>query len=113
MERRQIRVVKDMNGHQEIEEILAIKNDDVIKYIDSENNIMIIDMINNSIKRENNDYIFFLDFVNNSIDIQIKKLKKSFNKSMKTLLIEKNKNSFLVRYQLEDENIYNEYYVNF
>ena len=65
-------------------------------------------MSKDTIIRENSDYIFILDFVNNNINVFVKKLKKSFDKSIKTLLVEKTKKRYLVRYLLEDENEINE-----
>lgn len=113
MERKKIKVYTKLDNNEEINEFLAIKNEDVIKYIDFSNNIMVVDMQNNIIKRENDDYIFTINFVQNDIDIIIKKLKKNYHKSIKVLLVDKTKKSYLVRYLLEDENILNEYCVNF
>ncbi len=108
-----INVYTKMNKIEKNDEFLAIKDEDVIKYIDFENNKMIINMSKDAIIRENSDHIFILDFVNNNINVFVKKLKKSFDKSIKTLLVEKTKKRYLVRYLLEDENEINEYYVNF
>lgn len=113
MERIKINVYNKLENEEETQEIYAIKEDDVIKYIDLENNKMIIDMKNNVITRENEDYLFTLDFNSNAINILIKKIKKEFIKSIKTILIDKNKKSYLVRYLLIDEKEINEYYVKF
>ena len=113
MERKKINVYTKLNNIEESYEIIAIKNDNAIKYIDLCNNIMIIDMSQDIIKRENNDYKFIIDFIKNEIDIYIKKYQKNVKKSIKTLLLKKNKKSYLVRYLLEDENTINEYYVKF
>lgn len=113
MARTKINVYLKMNKIEKNEEFFAIKNNDVIKYIDFENNIMTIDMDNNVIIRENNDYKFILDFNKNNINITIKKIKKTLDKSINTLLLEKTKKRFIVRYLLNDEKEINEYYVNF
>ena len=108
-----IKVYSKLNDIEEITEFMAIKMDDVIKYIDLENNKMIIDMKNNIIIRENSDYVFTLKFNENIIEILIKKVKKVMNKEIKVLLIDKTKKRFLVRYLLSDEKLINEYYVNY
>ncbi len=113
MKKAKIRVYTCFDKKEDSSDFFAIKDDDVIKYIDLENNKIIVDMKNNIIIKENIDYLFNIDFDNNIIDIEVKKLKKSFNKEIKTMLIEKKKKSFLVRYLLIDDNIYNEYYVTY
>ncbi len=113
MEQVKINVYTKFDKNEEIKNFLAIKDKDVIKYIDLEDNKMIIDMKNNIIQRENNDFLFNMDFNNNNIEITTKKLKKTFSKSIKTLAKEKTKKSFLIRYKLVDENVINEYYVKF
>ena len=108
-----VNVYSEFNEKKEIEEYLAIKTDNVIKYIDFADNIMIIDMENDIIKRENKDYIFIMDFNNNVIDINSKHLKKSFTKEIKKIKLEKTAKSYLIRYQLLDENIINELYLKY
>ena len=113
MKRTQITIYTKFGKIEECNKFYAIKNEDVIKYIDLENNKMIIDMQNNTLLRENSDYIFNLDFDKEIIFIEMKKLRKKIEKSIKTLKIEKNKKSFLIRYKLIDEREINEYYVKF
>ena len=113
MKKTKIIVYTKLNNIEENNEFLAIKNDNIIKYIDLENNKMIIDMENNKITRENRDYLFNLDFGNNKIIIKLKKLNKEFEKIIKIITISKSNTSYLVRYLLIDENIINEYYVKF
>ena len=113
MKRTKIKVYLNLNNIEENNEFLAIKDDNVIKYIDLENNKMIIDMKNNIIIRENSDYSFNLDFNSNKITINMIKLNKMFEKEIKTINISSAKNSYLVRYSLVDDNIINEYYVKF
>ena len=113
MKRTKIKVFTKLNNIEDNNEFLAVKDDYVIKYIDLENNKMIIDMKNNIIIRENRDYLFNLDFNNNKITITMKKLKKSLEKDIKTLVITQSLSKYLVRYLLTDENIINEYYVKF
>ncbi len=108
-----IKVYSEMNNFKENEEYVAIKNENVIKYIDFANNKMIIDIENDIITRENGDYIFTIDFQKNNININAKHLKKEFNKEIKTMKCEKTSNNFLVRYKLVDENIINEYYLKY
>ena len=76
-------------------------------------NKMIIDMENNIINRENSDYVFDIDLINNKIIISMKKLDKKFEKSIKTLDITRSNKMYSVKYLLLDENIINEYYVKF
>jgi len=113
MERKKIKVYTNLDKVEKSYNIMAIKNNDVIKYIDLENNIMIIDMANDVIKRENQDYIFNIDFKNSMITIKVKKFNKTFDKSIKVLIIDKNNRSYLVRYILTSEEIVNEYYIEF
>ena len=113
MKKIKIQVYSKLNEIEENNEFLAIKNDNVIKYIDLENNKMMFDTKNNIIERENNDYFFKIDFNNNYIDIEIKKLHKNMMKNIKTLMISSSNKSFSVKYLLTDENIINEYYVKF
>lgn len=113
MEKININVYSKLNNIEENNEFLAIKDDNIIKYIDLENNSMIIDIKNNIIERENKDYLFKLMFNDNIIEIEIKKLKKRMVKEIKTLNILSTKKRYFVKYLLTDENTINEYYVNF
>lgn len=108
-----VEVYSNLNNIEENNEFLAIKDDNLIKYTDLENNKMVIDIKNNTIIRENGDYLFNLDFDSNKIMITIKKLNKTIIKEIKTLIISVTAKKFLVRYLLSDENIINEYYVKF
>lgn len=108
-----IKVYSELDKKIENEEYLAIKNNNVIKYIDFANNKMIIDMDNDIITRENNDYLFTIDFRNNNIIINAKHLKKEFNKEIMTMKNEKTSKSYLARYKLIDEDIVNEYYIKY
>ncbi len=113
MKRTKINVFTKLNNVEENNEFLAIKSDNLIKYIDLENNKMIIDIKNNVIIRENDDYLFNMDFSNNKIIIKMKKLDKEFEKNIKTLVISSSSRKYIVQYLLIDENIINEYYVKF
>ena len=113
MKRTKINVYTKLNNIEENNEFFALKDDQFIKYIDLENNKMSIDMENNIIIRENNDYLYNLDFNFNKITITIKKLHKTFIKHIKTMVINKSSCKYLVRYLLVDENVINEYYVKF
>ena len=113
MEKEKIRVYTKLGNIEENNEFLAIKDDNLIKYIDLENNNMIINMEDNIIIRENNDYLYNINFNSNEITITMKKLNKIFKKDIKTIVISKSLTKYLVRYVLIDENIINEYYVKF
>ena len=80
MKKTKISVFTKFNNIEETNEFLAIKSDNIIKYIDLENNKMTIDMINNVIVRENSDYVFKIDFENNKIIISLKKSNGTFEK---------------------------------
>lgn len=108
-----IKIYSFLNNIEENNEFLAIKKDNVIKYIDFSNNKIEIDMENNIIIKENADYLFTLKFNDNIIEIYAKKLKKTFYKEIKTLKCSLSKKRYFVKYLLTDENIINEYYVNF
>ena len=111
MKKTNVKVYTEFDSKYESNSFFAIKDNDVIKYIDLENNKIIVDMKNNTIIKENNDYLFNIDFINKRIDIKIKKLMKFFTKEIKLIKLEKTNKSFLVRYLLIDDNIYNEYYI--
>ena len=113
MKKTEIIVFTKLDNVEENNKFLAIKDDYVIKYFDLENNKMVIDTKNNIITRENNDYLFNLDFNNNIITIKMKKLGKTFKKDIKTMVVSLKKKEYLVRYMLKDEEIINEYYVKF
>lgn len=113
MEKISISLYTNLNNLEETNNFLAIKDEDVIKYIDLENNKIIVDMKNDIMTRENNDYYFTLDFNQNNIIIKLKLNNTQFDKEIETLFIEKKKNSYTVRYRLIDENIVNEYHLKF
>lgn len=111
MKKTMVKVYSKLNNIEENNEFLAIVDDKLIKYIDLENNKMIIDKENNIITRENVDYLFNMDFNNNKITITMKKLNKDFIKDIKTIDITNTSKIYSVKYLLIDENIINEYYV--
>lgn len=111
MKKTMVKVYSKLNNIEENNEFLAIIDDKLIKYIDLENNKMIIDKENNIIIRENIDYLFNMDFYNNKITITMKKLGKDFVKDIKTMDISNTSKIYSVKYLLIDENIINEYYV--
>ena len=113
MARKKINVYTKLNNIEQSNTFYAIINDNVIKYIDLENNKMIVDLNKLTIIRENNDYLFNIDFQKEIISIYIKKLKKTIYKEIMTLLKESKGKSFLIRYYLTDEKEINEYYINF
>ena len=67
MEKINIRLYTNFNNLEETNDLLAIKDNDVIKYNDLEDNKVIVDMANNVMIRENNDYYFTIDFNNKFI----------------------------------------------
>ena len=111
MKKTMVKVYSKLNNIEENNEFLAIVDGKLIKYIDLENNKMIIDKENNIITRENVDYLFNMDFNNNKITITMKKLNKDFIKDIKTIDITNTSKIYSVKYLLIDENIINEYYV--
>ena len=108
-----IKVYSKLDNIEENNEFLAIKNDNVIKYIDFSNNKFTVNIEKNIIEKENTDYLFTLKFNDNIIEIYAKKLDKLFYKEIKTLMCSSSKKRYFVKYLLIDENIINEYYVNF
>lgn len=113
MEKIKLTVYANLNGKEEIDEIFAIKDNSVIKYIDLTNNKIAIDIDNNIMTRENSDYLFTFKFNENNIIVKLKSHNQEFDKEIKTLLIKKTKKSYIIRYLLVDENIINEYQLNF
>lgn len=113
MEKIKLTVYANLNGKEEIDEIFAIKDNSVIKYIDLTNNKIAIDIDNNIMTRENSDYLFTFKFNENNIIVKLKSHNQEFDKEIKTLLIKKTKKSYIIRYLLIDENIINEYQLNF
>ena len=102
-----IKIYSKLGNIEENNEFLAIKNDNVIKYIDFSNNKITVNMKDNIIEKENSDYFFTLKFNNNIIEIYAKKLNKTFYKEIKTLICSSSKKRYLVKYLLTDENIVN------
>ena len=113
MEKINIRLYTNFNNLEETNDLLAIKDNDVIKYIDLENNKVIVDMENDIMIRENSDYHFTIDFNANNIIIKLKSLNKCFDKSIKTIWIKKSKNSYNVKYVLVDDALIKEYHIKF
>ena len=113
MEKINIRLYTNFNNLEETNDLLAIKDNDVIKYIDLENNKVIVDMENDIMIRENSDYHFTIDFNANNIIIKLKSLNKCFDKAIKTIWIKKSKNSYNVKYVLVDDDLINEYHIKF
>ena len=113
MKRCEISVLTNFNGQKKVHKYMAIKNDSVIKYIDLEKNRICLNLEKNILERENRDYKFIIDFDNNNIEIYIKKLKNKMDKKIKTLMIDKNNNSYLVKYFLTDEKEVNEYSIKY
>ena len=108
-----IKIYSFLNNIEENNEFLAIKDDNVIKYIDFSNNKMEIDLKKNIITKDNSDYLFTMKFNENIIEIYAKKLQKIFYKEIETLSCSLSKKRYFVKYLLKDDNIINEYYVNF
>ncbi len=113
MKKTEIIVYTKLNDVEETNKFMAIKDDNTIKYFDLDNNKMTIDLNNKIIIRENNDYLFNMDFNNNKITIKMKKLGKTIIKDIKTMTITSKSKEFMVRYLLTDDEIINEYYVKF
>ena len=113
MKETKIIVYSKLNNIEDNNEFLAVRNDNLIKYIDLENNKMIIDIKNNVITRENIDYLFKIDKKKKKIVITMKKHDKVFEKEIKTIDISLSNSKYSVKYLLTDENIINEYYVKF
>lgn len=111
--KKEIKVYTKLNNVEECNLFFAIIQDDVIKYIDLENNKMTIDKEKGIIIRENREYLFTMNFKDNIIKIYAKKLKSSFDKEIKTIVLENTKKRFIVRYLLSDETIVNEYCIYF
>ena len=108
-----VKIYTNLDQKEETYEMLAIKDNNIIKYNDFANNKMMIDLDNNVLTRENEDFCFTLDFLKNSIVIVLKKVNKVFNKEIKTLMIERKSNAYNVKYCLVDEGSINEYYIKF
>ena len=113
MEKINIQLYTKLNNLEKTDNLLAIKDNDVIKYNDLENNKVILDMKNDVMIRENDDYHFTIDFRTNDIVIKLKTHDKIFHKPIETLWIEHKKKSYTVRYCLVDEGIINEYHIKF
>ena len=91
----------------------AIVENKVIKYLDREHNKIIVDCDNNILIKENNEYIIKIDFLKNIISVLLKDYNKEFVKEIKTLMINSDNNIYYVKYKLIDENLINEYKIEF
>lgn len=108
-----INVYTNMDNHEENVIHKAIADNDVIKYIDSDNNKFVVDCNKNILMKENDEFIINIDFGNNLISIAMKEYQKEFKKEIKTLAINNDNNIYYVKYKLIDENVINEYQIKF
>lgn len=113
MDKIDINVYTNIDNKPETNSLKALKNNNTITYFDLNNNKMIIDLKNEILERENIDYHFIFKFKENKIIIKLKKDKLEFIKEIETLNLSITRNSFNVKYRLNDENIINEYIVKF
>lgn len=108
-----ISVYTKLDDKENVQTLVALKDDEVIKYIDSDGNKVILDMERNIMKRENEDYVFTFNFKLNNIVIHLKKMRRDFDKRIKTISIKKNNHNYNVKYQLVDERVSNEYHLKY
>ena len=87
-----INVYTNMDNHEENVIYNAITDNNVIKYIDSDNNKFVVDCNKNILIKENNEFNISIDFGNNLITIFMKEFQKSFEKEIQTLAINYDKN---------------------
>lgn len=113
MAKKHIKVYTKLNEIVNNEIFDAIVLNNVIKYIDLDNNKFVIDYEKNTLLKETMESVIEIDFNKNIISILIKDFNKKFYKEIKTLLINHTNNDYYVKYKLIDENIINEYHVEF
>lgn len=113
MAKLKINVYTNMDNHKEESIFNAIIVNDVIKYIDSDNNKFSVLLEDNLLIKENDEYVIKIDFIKEIISIFMKEYNKEFFKDIKTLILKKEKNVFYVKYNLTDENVLNEYEIKF
>lgn len=113
MAKKEIKVTTFMNNYKESNRFKAIVLNNVIKYIDFVNNKFVVDLEKDLLIKENDDSFIKIDFSKNNISIFIKEYNKEFIKEIETITINKNDSIYYVKYHLIDENVVNEYQIEF
>lgn len=113
MAKKDIKVYTNMDNFKETNIFSAIVLDNVIKYIDLVNNKFVVNYIENILIKENDESIIKLDFNKNIISIFLKEYNKEFIKYIKTISSNFDNNIYYVKYKLIDENVINEYQIEF
>lgn len=113
MAKKDIKVYTNMDNFKETNIFSAIVLDNVIKYIDLVNNKFVVDFKENILIKENDESIIKLDFNKNIISIFLKEYDKGFIKHIKTISSNFDNNIYYVKYKLIDENVINEYQIEF
>lgn len=113
MAKNRINVYTNMDNIKENATFNAICNKNVIKYLDSVNNKVVVDCNKNILTKENGEYFIKIDFNKNIITIFMKEYQQEFIKEIKTLVINNDNNLYSVKYKLIDENVVNEYEIKF
>ena len=109
MSKIRINVYTNMDNKKENVLINAIKDNNVIKYIDSDYNKYVVNIEGNILIKENKDFFITIDFPNNLIKILMKEYNKEFKKEIETIELNYNNNNYFVKYKLIDEKVINEY----
>lgn len=113
MAKQKIKVYTNMDNNIESNTFDAILVNNVIKYIDLVNNMFVIDCSNDILSKENNDTKIVINFKKNIISIFLKEYNKEFIKDIETMFINKEEKKYTVKYRLIDEDIINEYQIEF
>jgi len=113
MSKKRINIYTNMDKIINNDNFDAIVSNNVIKYIDLVNNKFVVDCNNDILIKENNDTLVKIDFSKNIISILLKEYNKEFYKEIDTLLINRDNNIYYVKYKLIDENVINEYRIEF
>lgn len=113
MAKKEIKVYTKMDKIINNDNFSAIVSNNVIKYIDLVNNKFVVDLNEDILIKENRETLIKIDFNKNIISILLKEHNKEFFKDIETILINKDNNIYYIKYKLVDENIINEYQIDF
>ena len=94
MAKKDIKVYTNMDNFKETNIFSAIVLDNVIKYIDLDNNKFVINCKKNTLLKETMESVIEIDFNKNIISILMKDFNKKFYKEIKTLLINHTNNDY-------------------
>lgn len=112
MSKKDVCVYTNMNSIEKRQYVKAIFDINKIKYFDLQDKF-IVDFDKNMLIKENNESIIKIFFNNSNILIYVKEFNVEYEKEMELLELINNNHAFYIKYRLIDENVVNEYKIDF